>query len=72
MEFDIKVFSGRLRELRLEKGMSTIKLGKELGFSDATISRWENGLIHPGISSLYKIAKYFNVTAGYLIGTEDN
>jgi len=51
--------------------MSALQLGKALGFSDATIFRWENGSRVPCVESLYRIAKYFNVPAGWLIGLED-
>ena len=67
----MKIFCERLKELRQEKNLSTIKLGKELQVSDSTITRWENGLRVPSIEHLYNIAKYFNVTSDYLIGLED-
>jgi len=69
--FDTKIFGERLKETRLEKDMSALQLGKALGFSDATIFRWENGSRVPCVESLYRIAKYFNVPAGWLIGLED-
>ena len=67
----MKVFCERLKELRQEKNLSTIKLGKELQVSDSTITRWENGLRVPSIDHLYNIAKFFNVTSDYLLGLED-
>ncbi len=67
----MKIFCERLKELRLEKNLSTIQLGKILDVKNSTITRWENGLRVPNIDSLYNIAKYFGVTADYLIGLED-
>lgn len=67
----MKIFCERLKELRLEKDLSTVQLAKELKISDSTITRWENGLRVPSIDNLYIIAKYFKVTADYLIGLED-
>ena len=67
----MKIFCERLKELRQEKNLSTIKLGKELQVSDSTITRWENGLRVPSIDHLYNIAKFFNVTSDYLLGLED-
>ncbi len=32
-----------LREYRTEKGLSQAALGKELGVTDVTVSRWETG-----------------------------
>lgn len=67
----MKIFSERLKDLRIEKELSAIKLGKILGVSDSTIIRWENGKISPTIDNLYNIAKFFNVTSDYLLGLED-
>lgn len=71
MVFDTRIFGQRLKELRKDKDLTTVQLGKALGISDATISRWENGKIRPSVDSVFQITKFFNVPAGYLIGTED-
>jgi transcriptional regulator with XRE-family HTH domain len=71
MGFDTKVFGERLKELRLEKKLTTVPLGEALGVSDAIISRWETGLSIPLADKIYVIAKYFKVSADYLIGLED-
>ncbi len=67
----MKIFCERLKELRLEKNLSTIQLGKILNVENSTITRWENGLRVPSIDHLYNIAKFFGVTADFLIGLED-
>ena len=67
----MEIFCERLKELRLEKNLSTIQLAKELNVSDSTITRWENNLRVPSIDNLYNIARFFKVTADYLIGLED-
>ena len=67
----IKAFCERLKELRLENGLSTSKLGEALKVTHATISRWENGKISPTIDNLYNIALYFKASADYLIGLEN-
>ena len=72
--FDMKevgIFAERLKDLRIDKGLSLMQLSKEIGVSDITISRWENQLRIPNIESLILLAKYFNVTADYLLGLED-
>lgn len=67
----MKIFCERLKELRLDNNLTTFALGKILKVSDSTISRWENGSMIPSIVHLYNIAKYFAVSADYLIGLED-
>ena len=64
-------FSERLKELREEKELSKQQLAKAIGVSDVAISRWENNLRVPNIINLVNIAKYFDVSADYLIGLSD-
>jgi len=61
----------RLKELREEKGLTQVQLAKELGFSQNTISQYESGVTEPNIQTIKKICKFFNVTAGYLLGIEE-
>lgn len=68
---ELKIFCERLRELRLEKGLSYIQLGKLLSVADNTVGRWERGLMIPSIVHLYKMAKLFSVTTDYLVGLEN-
>ncbi len=65
------VFSERLKELRLEKGLTQKKLGEIIGTTYSAISYWENGTNEPKISYVIALCKYFNVTADYLLGLSD-
>ena len=56
------VFGKKLRELRLEKGLSQQKLGEALGFCNQTISFWESGSREPDLDTLVQIAHYFETT----------
>ncbi len=67
----MKIFAERLRELRLEKGLSMKELAKELNITDATVSYWENDVNEPKITYLKSIALYFNVSTDYLLGLEN-
>ena len=55
-------FGKKLKELRIEKGLSQQKLGKNLGFCNQTISFWENGSREPDLDTLIIIAHYFDVS----------
>lgn len=67
----MSIFAERLKELREERNLTLKKLAKEIGVTDIAISRWENNLRVPNIDNLYLLAKYFGVSADYLIGLED-
>ena len=63
-------FGNILKSLRLEKGVSQRKLGEDLGVVNQTVSFWEIGSREPDLDMLVKIAKYFDVSIGYLLGSE--
>ena len=61
----------KIRELRLDKGLSQRQLGVCLGFCNQTISFWESGKREPDLDSVIKIAQFFDVTLDYLVGVRD-
>ena len=64
-------FKERLKELRIEKNVSQIELGKLVSMSKMAISHWESGHSEPSISQLILLSNYFNVSVDYLIGKEN-
>lgn len=62
----------RLKELREERQLSQSKLAKIIGFSQATIAKWETGDRSPTIEYLIILAKFFGCTSDYLIGLQDS
>ncbi len=67
----MEIFAERLRELRKEKGLSTEALAKIIGVSDTAICNWENNKHDVRGEQLAKLAQYFEVSAGYLLGLEE-
>lgn len=64
-------FAERLKELRIEKGISQNQLAKEVGLAQASIARWEANLQTPNIDIAILFAKYFGVSTDYLLGLEN-
>lgn len=62
------IFKEKLKMLRKEKNLGQTELAKALGVSKGTISLWENGLREPNMSSLIRIAQYFDVSVDFLVG----
>ena len=62
----------RIAELRREAGMNQRELGRELGVGQTTISAWETGKNEPDNESMHKMAKFFQVSIGYLMGYESS
>ena len=63
--------NNKIAELRKDRGLSQRALAKELGTSQANLSRWEQGLIEPSIIECWKIADYFEVSIDLLCGRKD-
>ncbi len=61
------VFGQKLKELRLEKGLSQQKLGEMLGFCNQTVSFWETGSREPDLDTLVAIARFFDVDISELL-----
>jgi len=64
-------FSERLKELRLEFGLSQDALAKKVGITHTAIFLWEQGKRVPNLDAVITIAKYFGVSLDYLAGLED-
>ena len=64
-------FQTRLKELRLEKGVSQLEIANMLNMSKMAISHWEKGHSEPSIEQLIMLARYFNVSVDYLVGFSD-
>ena len=65
------VFKDNFKALRLERKLGQVELAKALGVSKGVISLWENGLREPGMSSLIRIAEYFDVSIDFLVGKKE-
>ena len=63
-------FGEKLKELRLEKGLSQRKLGEIFNVCNQTVSFWESGSREPDMDMLVEIAEYFGVSVDYLLGID--
>ncbi len=61
----------RLKEARLEKGLTLKQASKHIGIRDSTLSQYETGKREPKLETWVKLADYFGVSVGYLQGIED-
>lgn len=61
----------RLKDLRIAKDVSQREVAEYLGVSVAAYSLYEIGKREPNISTLKKLAKYYNVSPSYLLGWDE-
>lgn len=64
-------FPKRLKELRLNAGLTQKDLAKAIEVGRTTISEYESGKIVPKQEGLLKIANHFNVSVDYLTGVSN-
>ena len=60
----------RLRRLRLLKGMTQTQLARELGVSTSAVGMYEQGRREPDHKTLARMAKLFETSTDFLLGTE--
>lgn len=62
----------RMKELRKQRRITQQKLAIELGMSQNTISRYENGEREADYQTLILFADYFDVSIDYLLERTDD
>jgi transcriptional regulator with XRE-family HTH domain len=66
----MSLFHERFKALRDSSGKTQAKIAEDLGMTPQALSYYANGR-EPSYDTLAAIAKYFNVTTDYLLGTSD-
>lgn len=59
----------KIKELRLEKGMTTKEFGKLFGATDSNVTSWEKGRTSPNPERLKAIAKVADITVEELLSS---
>lgn len=61
----------RIKELRIKNNLTQLEISQVLGVTTQSISLYERGDREPKAETWYKLARYFDVTIGYLMGYEE-
>ena len=67
----MSLFRERLQQLRIDANLTQLQLAKILNTTQRRISYFETGKVEPDLATLCAIAKYFEVSADYLIGLKE-
>ncbi len=62
----------RLKQLRLSRNISQLKLALDLNMNQNSISRYENGEREADYETLIRFADCFDVSLDYLLGRTQN
>ena len=63
-------FGKKLKELRVEKGLTQKELAQILNVSKTTICQWETSKQEPSLTDIVKISKFFGVSTDYILDLE--
>ena len=64
-------FSERLRQLRTSADLSQMEFSKRIGVSKSSVNMYERGEREPNLETLQRIADFFQVDIGYLLGNPE-
>ncbi|MDE5943563.1 MAG: helix-turn-helix domain-containing protein [Clostridia bacterium] len=68
MKYEIKK---RIKELRIERGLTQKQLAALVNKSVTGLASWEQGLSEPNVNDIRALCKILEVSADYLLGLED-
>lgn len=66
-----EIISTRIKQLRMERNLSQQEVSNAICVSQRSISSWESGENEPKASYIIKLAKFYDVSADYLLGLEE-
>lgn len=61
----------RIKEIRLQNGISQKQLALAIGVAQNTLSQYENGKRAPDFDTMARISDYFHVSVDYLLGRDE-
>lgn len=67
----MEIFAERIRELRIESGLTQEALGEIIGVKRFAVYSYEKGRACPEMKNLVVLADYFDVSMDYLAGRTD-
>lgn len=67
----VSLLPQRLKELRLQHGLTQAQLGEKVGVKQNTFTNWENGKRTPSLEDIVKLSNLLNVSIEYLVGYSD-
>ncbi len=67
---DMQKIGAFLAEMRKEKNLTQEELGEQIGVTNKTVSRWENGNYLPLVEMLQILSKFYDVSINEILNGE--
>jgi transcriptional regulator with XRE-family HTH domain len=68
MDNQILQISQTVKELRQLRGITQAELANSLGVKQSCVSKWERGNTVPNVVQIIALARFFDVSADYILG----
>jgi transcriptional regulator with XRE-family HTH domain len=68
---ELLTFPNKIMKLREHIGFTQAQLAGKLGLTRSAVNAWEMGNAIPSTEVIIKLARIFNVSTDYLLGTDD-
>ncbi len=65
------MYGERIKELRMERGLTQTQLANELNTTQKSISKYETEFLDLNTGMIIALCKFFEVSADYLLGLTD-
>lgn len=65
------LFAKRLKELRMQNGLTQGELGAYLGYGFTAIANYESGRNEPSLRDFMRLCEVLGVSADYLLGLSE-
>jgi transcriptional regulator with XRE-family HTH domain len=56
-------FGEKIKQYRIQKGLSLINLAKELGIDPGTLARWERGIANPNAQVNIRLREFIDLSS---------
>jgi len=66
------VIAERIKNLRMQCGMTQSDLAKRLNITRSSVNAWEMGISIPSTQFVVELAQLFRVSSDYLLGLSDS
>ncbi len=63
-----EIFGERLKELRIQKGLSQQQLANMVHMSRRTIALYEKAMVKPRLKNVERLINFFGVSSDYMLG----
>ena len=66
-----EIFSKRIKDLRVSKGLTIKQLSKKIGMNQSRMSSWEQNTSFPEVAALINISTFYDISIDYILGISD-